>query len=116
MLELVKNSPLLSRFPVTLIPYGIDLEEFAPRDRRFAREVLGIPQGAQVVMFVSDDLTNRRKGFSFLSEAISGMLQVPNLFLLSVGRGETDGNCSNPVFAYGQRPEKPIPVNDLQCG
>ena len=116
MLELVKNSPLLSRFPVTLIPYGVDLEEFAPRDRRFAREVLGIPQDAQVVMFVSDDLTNRRKGFSFLSAAMSGQLQVPNLFLLSVGSRETAGNWSNHMFAYGQYPEKQIPVNDLQCG
>ena len=64
MFDLAKASPLVSRFPVTLIPYGIDMEEFAPHDRRFAREVLGIPQEAQVVMFVSDDLTNRRKGFS----------------------------------------------------
>jgi glycosyltransferase involved in cell wall biosynthesis len=101
MLELVKNSPLLSRFPVTLIPYGIDLEEFAPRDRRFAREVLGIPQGAQVVMFVSDHLTNRRKGFSFLSEAISGMLQVPNLFLLSVGRGKLMETAPIPCLHMG---------------
>jgi len=64
MLELVKESPLLNQFPVTLIPNGVDLEEFAPRDRRLAREVLGIPQRAQVVMFVSDDVTNRRKGWA----------------------------------------------------
>ena len=31
MSALVKASPLLSRFPVTLIPNGMDLEEFAPR-------------------------------------------------------------------------------------
>ncbi len=88
MLKLVKDSPLLSRFPVTLIPNGVDLEEFAPRDRRLAREVLGIPQGAQVVMFVSDYIVNRRKSFSLLSQALSGLMQVHNLFLVSVGNGK----------------------------
>lgn len=88
MSTLVKDSPLLSRFPVTLIPNGVDLEEFAPRDRRLARDVLGIPKNAHVVMFVSDLLTNRRKGFSFLIEALSGMTQYPDLFLISVGKGQ----------------------------
>ena len=68
---------------------------------RFAREVLGIPQGAQVVMFVSDILTNRRKGFSFLFEALSGMTQVHNLFLLSVGRGNPPGTGPIPCLHMG---------------
>ena len=102
MLELVKGSPLLSQFPVTLIPYGIDLEEFAPRDRGFAREVLGIPQGAQVVMFVSDILTNRRKGFSLLIAALSGLTQAHNLFLLSVGKGKPPVTDPIPCLHIGQ--------------
>ena len=44
MLELVKGSPLLSQFPVTMIPNGVDLEEFAPRDRGFARELRAFPK------------------------------------------------------------------------
>jgi glycosyltransferase involved in cell wall biosynthesis len=91
MLERAQASPLFARFPVTLMPNGVDVEEFAPRDRRFAREILGIPQGAQVVMFVSDHLTNRRKGFSFLLEALSGLTQAHYLFLLSVGKGNPQG-------------------------
>lgn len=35
----VSRSPLLSRFPRSVIPYGIDLDVFQPRDRRVAREV-----------------------------------------------------------------------------
>jgi len=88
MLEQAKASPLLAQFPVTLIPYGIDMEEFAPRDRRFAREVLGIPQEAQIVMFLSDNLTNQRKGFSLLSATLSELTHAHNLLLLSVGRGK----------------------------
>ena len=101
MLELVKDSPLLSRFPVTLIPYGVDLEDFAPRDRRLAREVLGIPQGAQVVTFLSDNLTNRRKGFSFLSAALSELRQAHNLFLVSVGSGKPPVSGPIPCLHMG---------------
>lgn len=102
MVELVKDSPLLSKFPVTLIPNGVDLEEFAPRDRRFAREVLGIPQGAQVVMFVSDDVTNRRKGFPLLSQALSGQMQAHDLFLVSVGNGNPPVTGSIPCLHMGR--------------
>lgn len=101
MHKLVKDSPLLSRFPVTLIPNGVDLEEFAPRDRRFSREVLGIPQGAQVVMFVSDDVTNRRKGFSLLSQALAGLMQTHDLFLVSVGKGKPPATGPIPCMHMG---------------
>jgi glycosyltransferase involved in cell wall biosynthesis len=101
MLKLAKESPLLSPFPVTLIPYGVDAEEFAPRDRRLAREVLGIPQGAQVIMFVSDILTNRRKGFSFLSAALLEGMQAHNLFLVSVGEGEPPETGPIPCLHLG---------------
>ena len=101
MSALVKDSPLLSRFPVTLIPNGVDLEEFAPRDRRMSRNVLGIPQNAHVLMFVSDDLTNRRKGFSLLIEALSAMTQYPDLFLVSVGTGQPPMTGCIPCLHLG---------------
>jgi glycosyltransferase involved in cell wall biosynthesis len=101
MLELAQTSPLLSKFSSTLIPYGIDVEEFAPRDRRFVREVLGIPQEAHVIMFVSDNLTNRRKGGTFLSAALAGIRPADNLFLISVGRGAPPDTGSIPCMHMG---------------
>ena len=102
MFQLVKGSPLLSKFSATLIPDGVDVEEFAPRDRRFAQEILGIPQGAQVVMFVSDHLTNRRQGFSVLFEALSGLTQADHLFFLSVGKGDPQGTGPTPGLHMGE--------------
>jgi hypothetical protein len=46
MEQQVGRSPLLGRFPRSVIPYGLDLEVFQPRDRRVAREVLGLPSDA----------------------------------------------------------------------
>ncbi|MGQ0810071.1 MAG: glycosyltransferase family 4 protein [Nitrospiraceae bacterium] len=87
MAEQVQHSPLLGKFPVTIIPNGIDLQEFAPRDPRLARELLGIPQETCVVLFTSDDVNNRRKGLALLFEALSGLDRTSNLLLVSVGSG-----------------------------
>ena len=37
-----RRSSLLSRFPVTVIPNGLDATDFAPRDQGFARDTLGV--------------------------------------------------------------------------
>jgi len=85
-----KQSSLLGRFPVSVIPYGLDQEVFAPRDAKGFREALGIPADAQVVLFVADWVQNKRKGFSILTEAFSGLNDVDNLLLFSVGSGQIE--------------------------
>jgi glycosyltransferase involved in cell wall biosynthesis len=87
MANVVKRNPLLNRFPLTVIPNGVNTETFAPRGTRFARDTLGLPHEARVVLFVADEVTNRRKGFSLLAEALAGLNGIDNLFLLSTGRG-----------------------------
>ena len=83
-----KRSGLGRRFAVTVIPYGLDVDEFAPRNRASARDVLGISRNAAVVLFVADAMTIRRKGYSVLAHALSGLRhRIPDLFLLSLGRG-----------------------------
>jgi len=81
----VKRSSLLSHAECTHIPYGLDTEVFAPRDRRYARESLGIPYDSRVVLFVADGVEDPRKGLHLLGEAISGL--GSSFFLLSVGSG-----------------------------
>ena len=87
--EEVRRSPLLGRFARSVIPYGLDTEVFQPRDRRFSREVLGIPQSAKVVLFVSHGLDVHLKGFKYLIEALEGMdaASASGVFLLSLGFG-----------------------------
>ncbi|MGE3153642.1 MAG: glycosyltransferase family 4 protein [Nitrospiraceae bacterium] len=84
--QVVKQSPIFARFRVETIPYGINLEYFAPRDRSAARDVLGIPQDVHVILFLAEMVDNRRKGFSLLQEALKECSrQVDRLWLLSVG-------------------------------
>lgn len=88
MAEEVRQSPLLGGCPVTIIPNGLDTTAYAPRDRAAARDVLGIPQEARVVLFAAHAIENRRKGFALLAEALSGLEDIESLVLVSLGKGK----------------------------
>lgn len=87
MADQARRSPLLDKFPVTIVPNGVDTEVFGPQDRRKARDFLGIPQDRQVVLFAAEAVTNRRKGLALLTAALAKLQKPENLLLLSVGRG-----------------------------
>jgi glycosyltransferase involved in cell wall biosynthesis len=97
MVDTVRASPLLEGFPVTVIPNGLDINEFAPRDREAAREILGLPVQGRIVLFAADYMQDRRKGLSLLIEALDDLKGIENLFLLSMGSGhpETSGHIAH---------------------
>jgi len=81
------KSTLLSGVKVEVIPYGLDLDVFAPRDKAYSRDLLGIPQDARVVLFLADVVDNRRKGFSVLLEALPHCAKsTEKLLLVSLGK------------------------------
>ena len=83
-----RRSSLMGRFPVTIIPNGLDTADFAPRDRKSSRDFFDLPPDARIVLFAADTAATVRKGFAYLAEALQGMTAVPNLLLLSVGGGD----------------------------
>ena len=82
-----KRSSLFSEFRVSSIHYSLDVDKFAPRDQLAARSVLGVPGDARVVLFVADDINERRKGFGVLVEALTHLPRSSEPFLLSMGSG-----------------------------
>ncbi len=92
-----KNSILLKRFPISTIPYGLDIDKFAIRDSTSTRDALGIPSDANIILFVAVGLDNKRKGFSLLTQALVGLADIDNLYLISVGNGKpiTDNRISH---------------------
>lgn len=97
-----RRSSLLQGVPVHVIPNGLDTESFAPRDRALAREALGLPPDALVVLFVAASTTNRRKGFGLLAEALAGLSDLPGLQLISIGKGAPRLEARIPHLALGQ--------------
>jgi len=83
--QVVEASPLAAGFAVSVIPYGLDTDVFAPRDKAMAREQLGLPQDARVILFVAHSSDIRRKGFDLLTAALAGL--EDDVTLLTVGEG-----------------------------
>src|SRR5205807_7992122 len=63
----------LSRFPCRVIPYGIDLEQFSPREPRAARHALGLPQDKLLVAAVAANWDNPHKGGDLLLDIAAGL-------------------------------------------
>lgn len=89
MAEQMRRSPLVGRFPVTLIANGIDTEIYRPIARPGLRTFLGIPEDDDVILFVATSTKTRRKGFSTLLKALSHVDK--KIWLLSVGGDEPAG-------------------------
>lgn len=96
-----KASALFERYPISVIPYGLDVDVFAPRNRDFCREIWGIPQDALVVLYVAESLENRRKGYELLTQALAGLSKLSNLFLISVGGGPAVSHLQIPQVNLG---------------
>jgi glycosyltransferase involved in cell wall biosynthesis len=101
--EQVGQSSLLSRFPHSVIPYGLDTEMFAPRDRRVSRELLRIPLHAKVVLFIANGVSDPRKGFRLLARALRSIESPSGMFLLSLGPGASADFGGFPSAHIGQQ-------------
>jgi glycosyltransferase involved in cell wall biosynthesis len=78
-------SSLCREFDVRVIPNGIDLHDYHPVSQTHAREQLGLPPGARIVLFVAEQIEDRRKGLGFLLEAFDAVRNIPDLLLVTLG-------------------------------
>lgn len=83
--EQARRSALTRDFPASVIPNGLNVEDFSPRDRAFCRDLWGIPRDAQVIVCAAESLDVRRKGFKELLEALPAVQNLHKPFLVSVG-------------------------------
>jgi len=81
----VARSTLLKRFSVKVIPNGLNIFDFAPRNQKYAREAIGNALDSKVVLFVANNVSTRRKGFTYLLEALKSIKSHRNLQLISIG-------------------------------
>lgn len=97
----VKRSSVLQSVAVSVIPYGLDTDVFVPQDKCASRQILGIPQDAKIILFVADSITNRRKGFVLLQEALTSIEHDVGLFLLSLGNNKPNVVSDIPQLHIG---------------
>ena len=64
-----RQSALLKNQKITSIPNPIDTHLYKIGDKTAARQRLGLPSDKQIMLFVSQRVTNRNKGMDYLIEA-----------------------------------------------
>ena len=69
--EQAKQSALLTGQRVSAIPNPIDTHVFCPADRREARLRAGLPAEGRVILFVSQKVTDERKGAAYFVDAVN---------------------------------------------
>src|SRR5690606_5209833 len=72
------------RPPVEAIKLGLDLEVFKPRDKRLARELLGLDPEEFIIMASSASLEDDRKGLRHLAAALA-RLELPDARVIGAG-------------------------------
>jgi glycosyltransferase involved in cell wall biosynthesis len=71
MANCVKSSALFKDRQVEVIPYGLDIQKYRPINRRFARDLLKLPQDKQLILFGAlQASSDKRKGFHLLQSAL----------------------------------------------
>lgn len=70
LMEEAKKSALFKNRNVFLIPYGLDVSIYNPKNQIDSRKYFSIPNDKKVVLFVAHSINNNRKGFSFLKAAL----------------------------------------------
>lgn len=92
-------SGLFGHFPHQVIPYGLDLEDYQPVDRSQARQLLGLPKQAQIVLFGASAIGDYRKGFDLFLGSIAHLQKLhkgKELILATFGHSENPDQISTP--------------------
>lgn len=82
--EQARTSALLKGHRILSIPNAIPSHIFHPMDRAEARRRHHLPQDKPIVMFCSQKVSDERKGFTYLQQALR---LLPNIHLLVIGEG-----------------------------
>lgn len=87
LLEVSKEHQVFSDFPHRRIFNTLDLSMYKPFDSVFSRTALNLPLNKRIIVFSADGLSNRRKGFQLLQEALN-LIDLSHSHLLILGRGQ----------------------------
>lgn len=106
--DLARSSKLTEGKKVVNIPNAINTELFCPQDKTESRKRFGLPIDKKLLLFGSQRITDERKGFKFLADALNLIKQsnetIANDIELVVVGGDSEK-------VQGAVPFKVIPVS-----
>lgn len=81
------ESRLFGSFRNIYIPNCLDINTYKPLDKLFSRTALNLPLQKKILLFVSANVENKRKGFDLLHNAIT-QINEPDIHLCAIGGGK----------------------------
>ncbi|MBM4147173.1 MAG: glycosyltransferase, partial [Nitrospira sp.] len=102
--ECASKSSLFSKYPVKAIPNSLPLDVFKPYQKNEIRKELGISENAKIILFGADDISNKRKGLSYLLETLNNYspAQPSSEIILAIFGGNIDLNLKYPIINLGR--------------
>lgn len=100
------RNTLLNRFPITVIPHGLDTTVFNKISKVVARQKLGLPVSRPILLFAAYYLFNRLKGFSYLLEAFNQLNHHSRPILVTVGKSKGKTDIPNHIHLGSLQREK----------
>ncbi len=94
-----RRSAAFGRFPIEVIPNGIDTRLFEPKNRLDLRRRYGFQPDDRIILFVAEKLCDPRKGTHKLEEAIAQIANLPSLKILTLGEGHRD-RMQGPMYRH----------------
>lgn len=95
------SSGIFSDYPILTIPNGLDTSILKPQETNYSRRVLSLPEDKLIVLFVADQVSNRRKGFEYLLKAIPAF-EDRNIHFCIVGSTDYSGILPNHATFLGR--------------
>lgn len=103
-----RQSELLQGHTVTSIPNPIDTRVFCPKDPTEARRQLGLPLDKRLLLFVSQRVTDGRKGMDYLVKALEILVadhpelrETTGIAILGGHAEEVAGRLALPAYPLG---------------
>lgn len=84
MEERMRNSELFGRFNIKCIPHGLNVDAFYPIEKSVAKAALGITS-RKCVGFIAGDVTDPRKGYAYLRNALDRVSHEHEFQIVTVG-------------------------------
>ncbi len=106
--DCAKASSLFKDLPIKVIPNSIDNNRYKPLDRQIIREILGLPQDKQLILFGAINATSSpRKGFYLLQSAIqtlckSGWRKKAELMVIGASQPDSKNDFGFKINYLGR--------------
>lgn len=95
------ESTLLRDFPKHVIHNGVDLRVFQRHDKHFCRKVFNLPMSGQILLFGSQVVKSRRKGFDLLMAALGKINRKVQLVVFGDTPDLSELDLGHPIHVVG---------------